>query len=45
VRAEPFEAIELDLSMLWRHITPPPPKGSHAAERGEEYDYISDPAW
>jgi Uma2 family endonuclease len=40
VRAEPFDAIELDLSMLWASIVPPPPRGSRAAELGREYgDY------
>ncbi len=39
VRAEPFEAIELDLSMLWASIAPPPPRGSRAAEEFGEYGY------
>ena len=36
VRAEPFEAIELDLSRLWRHILPP---GSRASEAPGGYEY------
>ena len=36
VRAEPFEAIELDLSQLWAYSAAPPP-GSRAAESGIEY--------
>lgn len=36
VRAEPFEAIELDLALLWRDVPPPP---SRASEPGAEYDY------
>lgn len=39
VRAEPFDAIELDLSMLWASIAPPPPRGSRAAEIAGEYGY------
>lgn len=35
VRAEPFDAIELDLSLLWRDIAPPPPRGSRASEYDE----------
>ena len=31
VRAEPFEAIELDLGVLWANIAPPP-RGSRASE-------------
>ena len=36
VRAEPFEAIELDVSRLWRHILPP---GSRASEAPGGYEY------
>jgi len=37
VRAEPFEAIELDLTLLWADVEPP--SGSRASEPGAEYDY------
>ncbi|HEU0033150.1 MAG TPA: Uma2 family endonuclease [Kofleriaceae bacterium] len=36
VRAEPFDAIELDLSHLWAYSALPPP-GSRASEYGAEY--------
>jgi Uma2 family endonuclease len=39
VRAEPFEAIELDLAILWARIPPRPPRGSRAAEGAGEYDF------
>jgi Uma2 family endonuclease len=39
VRAEPFDAIELDLSMLWASIAPPPPRGTRASEPASEYDF------
>jgi Uma2 family endonuclease len=35
VRAEPFDAIELDLAGLWADAGPPP--GSHAAEATADY--------
>jgi hypothetical protein len=34
VRAEPFDAIELDLSVIWARLPPPP---SRAAEIAAEY--------
>ena len=37
VRAEPFNAIELDLSMLWASMAPPPPRGTRASEAAGEY--------
>jgi Uma2 family endonuclease len=37
VRAEPFDAIEIDLSALWAAIAPPPPPGSRASEEAAEY--------
>jgi len=37
VRAEPFEAIELDFSKLWAAVAPPP--HSHAGEPGAAYDH------
>jgi Uma2 family endonuclease len=36
VRAEPFEAVELDLSQLWAYSAAPPP-GSRASEYAGEY--------
>ena len=36
VRAEPFDAIELDLSVLWAHLSPPP-RRSRASEAADEY--------
>lgn len=41
IRAEPFEAIELDLSLLWASVAAPPPRGTRASEPGAEYDYES----
>jgi Uma2 family endonuclease len=38
VRAEPFDAIELDLSVIWARI-PPPSRGTRSAEPGAEYEY------
>ncbi len=35
VRAEPFDAIELDLGVLWQDLAPEPPK--HAAKAGSSY--------
>jgi len=37
VRAEPFDEIELDLSLLWANLAAPPPRGSRASEYGSEY--------
>jgi Uma2 family endonuclease len=37
VRVEPFEAIEIDLAVLWAAIAPPPPRGTRAAEEAAEY--------
>jgi Uma2 family endonuclease len=37
VRAEPFEAIELDLAMLWADLVSPPPRGFRASEGAAEY--------
>lgn len=37
VRAEPFEAIELDLSLLWAELPVVPPRGSRASEQAVEY--------
>lgn len=42
IRAEPFEAIELDLSVLWAFIAAPPPRGTRASEPGAEYEYESE---
>jgi len=39
VRAEPFDAAELDLARLWERIAPLPPRRSRASEAGAEYDY------
>ena len=36
VRAEPFDAIELDLGLLWGNLSAPPPRGSRAAEYAGE---------
>ncbi len=38
IRAEPFDAIELDLSLLWANIAPTPPRGSRASEEAAEYN-------
>ena len=37
VRAEPFDAIELDLAILWANL--PKPKATRASEPHAEYDY------
>jgi len=37
VRAEPFDAIELDLALLWANL--PKPKPTRASEPHAEYDY------
>ena len=39
VRAEPFDAIEIDLSLLWADVEPHPPKGTRAGEAAAEYEY------
>ncbi len=39
VRAEPFDAIELDLDRLWADLPPPPPRGTRASEPGAAYEY------
>lgn len=39
VRAEPFDAIELDLALLWARIPPPLPRGTRASEAVADYDY------
>lgn len=35
VRAEPFDAVELDLGMLWGNLSAP--RGSRAAESADDY--------
>lgn len=37
VRAEPFDAIELDLSLLWADLPVTLPRGSRASEQAVEY--------
>jgi Uma2 family endonuclease len=37
VRAEPFDALELDLARLWRDLLPARPRGSRASEAEPEY--------
>jgi len=37
VRAEPFDAFELDLAILWAKIAAPPPRSSRVSEDGTEY--------
>jgi Uma2 family endonuclease len=37
VRAEPFDALELELSALWADVAPPPP-GSRASEPHAEWE-------
>jgi Uma2 family endonuclease len=37
VRAEPFDAVDIDLSALWADIAPPPP-GARASEPQAEYE-------
>jgi Uma2 family endonuclease len=39
VRAEPFEAIAIELGSIWADLPPPPPKGTRAAEGQSVYDY------
>lgn len=39
MRAEPFEAIELDLGVVWAKIAAPPPRGTRASEAAAEYEY------
>ncbi len=42
VRAEPFEALEWDLAMLWRDVPPPAPRGSRASEASGDFWAPSD---
>jgi Uma2 family endonuclease len=37
VRAEPFDAIEIDLSALWSNMMPPTPRGGGRLEPAAEY--------
>ncbi len=37
VRVEPFDAIELDLSMLWASVAPPPTRGPRASEDAADH--------
>jgi Uma2 family endonuclease len=37
VRAEPFDAIELDLAVLWAKLAPQPPRGTRASQPAAEY--------
>jgi Uma2 family endonuclease len=37
IRAAPFEAVELELGLLWADIAPPPPPGSRASEPTATY--------
>jgi Uma2 family endonuclease len=39
VRAEPFDAIELDLSLLWRKLAMSPPRNDRASEPTSPYRY------
>jgi len=38
VRAEPFAAVELDLSILWRPLAVPRPRGDRASEPAATYE-------
>jgi Uma2 family endonuclease len=38
VRAEPFEELELDLSLLWRKLAPSPPRRDRASEPTATYE-------
>ena len=38
VRAEPFDAIELDLAVIWAKIAPPSSRGSRASEAAADYE-------
>ena len=37
VRAQPFDAIEIDLAVLWEAIAPRPPRGTRASEEAAVY--------
>jgi hypothetical protein len=37
VRAQPFDAIEIDLVVLWEAIAPRPPRGTRASEEAAVY--------
>ncbi len=37
VRAEPFDAIEIDLGLIWAKLAAPPPRGSRASEATTDY--------
>ena len=37
VRAQPFDAIEIDLAVLWQRIAPKPPRGTRASEEAAVY--------
>jgi len=37
VRAQPFDAIEIDLAVLWQSIAPKPPRGTRASEEAAVY--------
>jgi Uma2 family endonuclease len=37
VRAQPFDAIEIDLAVLWQSIAPRPPRGTRASEEAAVY--------
>jgi Uma2 family endonuclease len=41
IRAEPFEAIELDLSLLWHGLAAPPPRRDRASEPAATYQLPS----
>jgi Uma2 family endonuclease len=38
-RVEPFDAIELDLALLWANLAPSPGRGGRASEPAAEYEY------
>jgi Uma2 family endonuclease len=45
VRAEPFDAVELDLAILWADLAPPPPspsRASRASEPAARYELADD---
>ena len=42
VRAEPFDAIELDLGTIWGYLPPPKSRSSRASEANPDYQYESD---
>jgi len=39
VRAEPFDAIELDLAAIWAYLPPPKSRSSRASEANPDYQY------